>query len=910
VGTALLRLLTLASFCLFTLLPSAGSAPQKPGERWFQMLDDLDGFAARYLSDYSTVYDFTPFEKKSKSWISQDEWTRLQELWEREKARAAVEIARIKSDPVARSKFLVRRNILKNGYFSEVDFQFDDSAMPLYFVIQRPKKDSQAYYDRIVAYYRPWAEQILEVFDEEYAKPLELTLRDDRRVFGLAVLPTQGDYNNYANRMKDRGLYWARAHYDPAMRVAVTYEPGAGSSPEERRHALMHELVHELVDAYSLHSGAANLPRPWIGEGFAEYLSSGTQAGKPESVRAHALDTKARDQIATVLRTPGVRDAYFLPLVDMLFTSSYRDLKLRVYKRCQAQGVGFMGDLALNNFYRQSYLLVYFLQHGKSGAYRDRFNDYLKACLAGDSSKRVFRKAFEGVDLDELQAEFIAWVEPTAKNWTPPVMKADITAIAGGAGAPDAEAEPTYDPAGLRPDLDDPDVALSLAVCEAREGKAREALARLGSIDVSKADADLQLRIATEKERLQSWIDVQRRFLEHLQVTGKKLVIDHEGQPLRAEVLGIEEGAVRLGENRLKVDSLPLEELDPLELAQLMSKTKDLEESRARIYMYVLWDDPHWPKLLRTESSKDEALRLDAEKDYPNRLEKGEIVVRLLEAADLPLPEDAKAARHTLERIEVLLASDRTGSSVLIEKARPVLADLAEIAHLQILGESSLEGLLGAEVTDLGQGKVRLSYSFKKAAELEDFEYSRYLPGLYTAPGRDGNPFSVTAGGALQARGQGCLRSSYALTGPITVRYKLGYRDVESTFEFRLGICDDGYESYLAAFDLFSLFWSETKMSTSADLASAPGRHVVKIGDTTYSMELRYDAAGTAQLLCNGQQMTTLSGCPRKEGAVFLWVDIDGRIEVDDLVIEGTLRDDFLRGLRLKKAKELADAYR
>lgn len=664
-GTVLLRLLTLASLCLFAFLPSAWSAPQKPGEVWFQMLEDLDGFAARYLSDYSTVYDFTPYEERSKTWITREEWNRLQELWEREKARAAVEIARIKSDPVARSKFLVRRNILKNGYFSEVDFQFDDSALPLYFVIQRPKKDSPAYYDRIVAYYRPWAEQVLEVFEDEYAKPLELTLRDDRRVFGLAVLPTQGDYNNYANRMKDRGLYWARAHYDPSMRAAVTYEPRGASSDgtaEERRHALMHELVHELVDAYSLHGGSANLPRPWIGEGFAEYLSSGTQAGEPESVRAHTLDTEARDQIATLLRTPGVRDAYFLPLVDMLFTSSYRDLQLRVYKRCR--GVDYSGSLALSLFYRQSYLLVYFLQHGKNGEYRDRFNDYFKACLSGDSSKRVFRKAFEGVDLDELQAEFIAWIEPTAKNWTPPVMKADVTAIAGGAGASDAEAEPTFDPEGLRPDLADPDVAPTLAVCEAREGKARDALARLGSIDVPEGDAEMQLRIASEKERLQAWIDVRRRFLEHLQATGKKLVIDHDGQKLLAEVIGIEEGAVRLGENRLKVERLPLEELDPLELAQLMGQTKfGFEENRARLYMYVLRDDPHWPKLLDKESGQDAALRRDAEEDYPNRFKRGTIAARLLEVADLPLPEDAKAGRHVIETIDALLACDRRGSS-------------------------------------------------------------------------------------------------------------------------------------------------------------------------------------------------------------------------------------------------------
>lgn len=891
----------LALVALLWLL--ATSAAQSGGKHWFKMLEDLEGFSRCYLGDYSTLYDFTPFEERSKTFITSRELAELRERWEAERARVALEIERIDTDPMARSRFVSQRKVRKNSFFRDVDYRWVDAAAPLQFVVQDPQKDHDGYHERAVGFYEPWARAILELFQREYVEPLALESRDGAPVYTLAILNSEGAYGNYQRRMQGASLPGVRAHYDPSLRVAITYEPWSNGARtrDERQHSLMHELVHALQHAYTPKSD--DLPhQPWLNEGLAEYLSSGTSSDVEELAK-HPLDEKAKKYVADLLAQPGYRDAYFFPVAELIRRTSYRDVKIHAYKRSGA--VAYDPDFALSLFYRQSYLFVYFLHEGSGGKYREPFFNYLAEYFKGRGRGLRFEREFKDVDLEQLQREFIAWIQPSAKDWAPSVLvEADPAITSGPAAAPVA---PEYDAKRVRPDLADPEVSLALAVYETSKGKASAALAYLDEVDVGSIDAAMLARVAEEKERVGYWIDLRDRYLDFLRESGRKLDFKYGGDRHRLEIEAVNSGVVRFSDPPEGMDSVAVSDLDPLQLVQNMIETKDdFEPGRARPYIYILRGDKRGTRLLDKDDEEDQRLRESAEREYPGWVADGRVLAGLLELSEFSEPKGAEQARAVLGEIDRLISL--YGDHPAVTAARPGLADLAQLAHIEALRAAPVSELFAGQARDLGEGRVLVSWGFDDPAELEDFAQGTYAVDGAFQPVDDSRSFSIS-GADLYAIGNGCLRTLAAFGGDLEVAYTMAVPDNAGALSLYLGVHDDGAGNRILADGFSTIVWFDQRQAPGYGAAQMSGSIVVTL-DKDFTVKLSVDDKGHCVLSKNGNTQVELAGAKRSEGSVYLGVESQGRMKVSALHVTGTLTPESRLALVLRRAQRLASKIR
>ncbi|MCB9913896.1 MAG: hypothetical protein H6828_01960 [Planctomycetes bacterium] len=870
------------------------------GEHYFEMLEDLDGLRECYLGDYSTLYDFTPYAAASKNYVSDEELAALRASWAAEKERVAQEIAHIEQDPEALVRFRARRRVAKNSFFRDVDYRWMEVAPPLQFVVQDPQKAHDGYHERAVGFYEPWARGLLEVFREEYVEPLGLAPRDGAEVYTLAILNSEGAYLNYNKRMLTAYSPVVRAHYDPRLRTAITYEPSSGGlqARDDRQHALIHELVHELQHAFT--PDPEDLPhQPWLNEGLAEYLSSGTSS-KVEELATHPLDAKAKKQITDLLGVPGMRDAYFLPVRELVRCETYRDVQLQAYKR--GRGVGFSADMALDHFYREAYLFVYFLHEGEGAKYRAPLFRYLAAYFRGEGTAEAFEQEFGEVELDLLERDFVDWLRPGMRDWAP---RAYVEPTVAGATPPPPP--PAYDPAGVRPHLDDAEACLALAVYQASVGRASEALAQLDDLDVTALDAATSARVGVEKERIGRWVDVRRRYLEFLLANGKKLELTVDGKRKRYELASIERGVVRLAGQPEGEDELAVTDIAALDLVKQMGATKkEFDPGRVRLYMSILCGDERWKKLLDKEDPEDQALRDAAETEYPRWLADGRVLARLLEVAQLPEPKDATAARAVMAAIDALVADSGKHRAVLA--ARAGLADLYQAAAVVALRAGGVAELFSGAAEDLGEGRVRVRWDFADAAQLDDFQRGAYpYDGVFVAD--DANRAFTLVPHGLDALGGGCLRTLASFQGAFEASYSFTILQFSSGMGLLLGAHDDGAGNRVLAVGPAMLVW--------VDESHAPGfgsvvdaRALTVDPESALRVALQLEADGTCTLAMNGEERVRLADGMRREGHAYLSVDSEGKLHLSEFSLTGTLAPASRDELVLRRAAKLAAKLR
>jgi hypothetical protein len=308
---------------------------------------------------------------------------------------------------------------------------------PFVFFLKQPDAVDTEYESKIVNGYRPFLSKLLSVFETQYVGPANLQRHESAGGYAFVILHSKGDYMNYAQKLRDESMHIARAHYDPDLRCAVTYEDTYGTSgrinSREARHAVLHEFVHALQHAYCP-TGA--MPRsPWLLEGLAEHRST------CDNLAESLLDPPIWHEQLGLTYHAWVGDRYQpwrCSLQEMAKADSYGAVLKAVESRLgpsPAQGV-----LAL--FYAQSEMFCRFLHESDGGSRRDAFLGYLAACLAGKDPSAEFERCFlakDAPDWNGLEDAFKAWL--SAKVDGSPEAQAEVKKGAssigpGGAASP------------------------------------------------------------------------------------------------------------------------------------------------------------------------------------------------------------------------------------------------------------------------------------------------------------------------------------------------------------------------------------------------------------------------------------------------------------------------------------------
>jgi hypothetical protein len=494
---------TLAARCARLLLVVASLAPAAAAQQKlrFDPARQLDGYDEAYWGGQRRSYEIEVFEQESGALITQARLDELRRLWVTEQERAAALIETCARDPHVRFMTELDWNLEQHPFFRRVAYTVDDEARPIVLLIQAASKDPEVHALRVARFYRSWLQRVAECFERDYVRQGGLKLRDDHGTYVFAILASKGDYDNYIRAVQEPGLYASRAHYDPELRIGVTYDDPftqRGATEEQRRRAAMHELVHALQHAHN--QGRDGPPADtWLAEGLANHISSYTTRAQADADPLQQFDEDSLRQLSVFARDGDERQrlAVLFSLSDLIGVTSYGGL----HARALACGVPF--GLVMQGFYAEATLFVQFLSMGHGARYRDNLHRYLAALMNGESGPDAFLAAMAPTTLETLEQEFTDFLRKesvgrlkssgnasltlspslmTGTDDEPQAASASANAPAGAAaGAGGAGGAQDTTCAAMAKALDEPDMALALAVGAASKGALGAALERLAA---------------------------------------------------------------------------------------------------------------------------------------------------------------------------------------------------------------------------------------------------------------------------------------------------------------------------------------------------------------------------------------------------------------------------------------------
>lgn len=792
-------------------------------------------------------------------------------------------LARVKAQPV----------------LGKLDYVRNVEHAPFELLYHRPGKEYADGFEAAMAKeHGPWLRAIADTFDADYAQPNGLRRRLDRATSTVVVLWMLKDYQPWLKDRPEPNGFSDLALYDRALGATVVPEYGVPvQAPHWKRLPMLAQAVRGELDAF-VRDANVQLPH-WVAEGLSSYLAS-HEGPEPTSLRKHFLDKQLVEKVVLTMHDPGVRNSTLLPLRELFAVTSYPATRAALVKKYgPAVEKLIKPELAMKMVHGQSWALVMYLHEGAGGKYRAGFVKYLGSALAGDGSLAAFQKALPGVDVGALEAEFYAWLfEQYAAMF--PGRKGDPLALKGlgtpaGAAGAQADASKPVDLAAAL-ELDVPSAHAGL-LFEIRRGRFESSIAELEKLRARPKVGAHAARLETEILRCRKFIALRDKHVGALAAAGGKLAFEHEGKKQSAKVKGMADGKVFLEENRAKLAALPLEALDPLELAKSFDKTLlEGPDGWARWYPAVLAGDPKALKALKLGEGAD-ALRKDAEEFYPQMLANGAAVALLARVAQ-GAGGDAAAAKAQFEALTELLA--KHGETELVTQRKPVLREAGAAILAGVWEPSKASEATAAKFTALPDGRVRLSYDFQKKEQGDDFsaDHGYYASWRATLSGTRAasKPVAQFGDGALRMTGAACVRHAWSFRTPVKIEYDVHFEglsdDANRTPVFAVGACDDRRESFVWNQGFGSLLANEI---AKRFLRSAPVTEGKPIeSGIAYSLGLEI-ADGKVKSTESGSEVKQIEGLPHTGGGVFLFVHSDPLVVFSTLVIEGVPDMDALR---------------
>lgn len=415
--------------------------------------------------------------------------------------------------------------------------------------------------------------------------------------------------------------------------------------------------------------------------------------------------------------------------------------------------------------------------------------------------------------------------------------------------------------------------------------------------------APLRARVEVELGRLDAYLALRERFV--LGLIQSKVKIDlvvPEGR-LLAVVEGVEGAVLRLGSNRLKLATLDLERLDSTELGDLMRNKKyGALPHWAMAYPYLLAAQTSGKLRLFDASADSRRLEADATGDYPAWISRGEALQTLDELSKGGSTLDATNAEALLTDVQEFYRRQYVPD--VLEPKRDALRSLARAALQRKFEAVGLSQVLTGAVRDLGNERVEISYDFVDAREADDFtpvepHYALQMRDRSALP-RLESKFTV-AGGALQTMGLACSRHKLALEAP-SIEYTVSFDEPWSNdpLLFVVGLCDDGYGSFLSCTSLGNLMLLD-KSSGEVTANHSPRREMIQ--GQMYSIQLANDGK-VCRAFVDGVEVARVAILARPSGYTLISNGMNNTLKFHSLKIQGKLTATSRNALQAKWIEE------
>ena len=257
-----------------------------------------------------------------------------------------------------------------------------------------------------------WVEVLYQLRDTFLARFRKLNLKPMDDPTAVLVLRYDTDYRRYVTRGEFTPIF-SLAHFEPFSKRLVTWKDpdrtdhpkATGPSEEELRTVVFHEGTHQLVDYYTDFSKSKEFGQDqalWFSEGIADYFGGHGRTWDENAGRWRyepGLINEERVQQVHQAKTSGI----LFELEKLL------DYRRRDYQR----DIGNVWKTG--TAYAQGWALVYLLSNWEDNKHREKFDEYVKRELAGDSGSKTFEEVFGPGSIDTIEKELLDMIETLAK---------------------------------------------------------------------------------------------------------------------------------------------------------------------------------------------------------------------------------------------------------------------------------------------------------------------------------------------------------------------------------------------------------------------------------------------------------------------------------------------------------------
>jgi hypothetical protein len=439
----------------------------------------------------------------------------------------------------------------------------------------------------------------------------------------------------------------------------------------------------------------------------------------------------------------------------------------------------------------------------------------------------------------------------------------------------------------LAPDAGDVQVGHALALSRARDGDFAGALDELRGVLVGAASPAKE-RIEREVLRLEQLTELRSAWLRAQIAAKGRIKIAVRGKEFHAPVVALDNSLVRLGENGAGVGSVALTEVVWQEAVKAATKPEQQGNARpwTRAFGLLLVGDERWEKQLKARDGEAESLVQDAP-SYAALKATSEVARSLYLLSKTPIPRTSAEIDQRLGDVKRLLGTYR--ADPLLQRRIDLLRQYATACIVERLRGLPPGAGLHGKLTDLGDERVRIEYSFANESEIADWiEVPRESRPLQPSAKVPAGSVRVSQG-ALLGTGGMYLRFARSFGGDVSVRYSFHFREPNGAYGtprmlWILGETSDG--SYVGCDPMGDIYVRYSEPEDSRSIRPKQRGQLDWNQDAEIGIELK---SGVMSTSLDGKPIATLDTVPVKGGGMGLFTETDLTFSVSRIVIEGRL---------------------
>ncbi|MCC7170051.1 MAG: hypothetical protein IT459_06365 [Planctomycetes bacterium] len=286
---------------------------------------------------------------------------------------------------------------------SQFEVRFDDGVMPRPYVAAM-QKGAGADLDGNEKWFGTALGALYRVYFDRYAE--RFGLKEVEEPIAIVIFASKAGYDNWQKKNPQYPKSeFIGAYYIPALKRLMLWNTGDASFIGVMFHEGTHQLVH-----FTCPNGFIS---PWFQEGFAEFFNGHKieQRLDPVSgqvIQEYKLGQFLKDRSGSLLTAIQGGSAY-----------SVHDLVHIDYPRFWKAQVDQAEDPAARHMvsmiYAQGWGLIMYLHYAEGGKYKEGFDRYFEAEIAGTADGELFGEIFE-LETDEDWAAFDEAVREWLKN--------------------------------------------------------------------------------------------------------------------------------------------------------------------------------------------------------------------------------------------------------------------------------------------------------------------------------------------------------------------------------------------------------------------------------------------------------------------------------------------------------------